>query len=65
MISSSSLKKKKVDCILLLRPLKFDKKAVNKCCDTIFSFVLNSDFQSYINNHTATQRKTKSKPLMS
>ena len=60
-----------VDCILLLRPLKFDKKAVNKCCGAIFFFGSNSFFlcfklwYSIAHNHTATQRKTKSKPLMS
>ena len=64
MISSSSNKKKTlVDCILLLWPLKFDKKAVNKCCGAIFSFVqmlfsfvLNSDSQSHI---TIPQHKGK------
>ena len=68
MISSSSLKQKNkkktvVNCILLLRPLKFDKKAVNKCCGAIFSlvqmlfsFVLNSDSQSYT---TIPQHKGK------
>ena len=64
MISSSSKKKTQVYCILLLRPLKFDiKKAVNECCGAIFSlvqmlfsFVLNSDSQSYI---TIPQHKGK------
>ena len=54
-----------------MRPLKIYKKAVNKCCGAIFSlfqmlfFLCSKLCFSIVHNHTATQRKTKSKPLMS